>query len=576
MKKTRKYSLRTVIWGMSLCLVIPISIFLTVYTAFIVFTIRDKIYDSERSSLNLAVSWLKNTMDSTERFMSNIVMENSDFQLLAEKLEGDEAYYHSYEIEQEMKNLLTSNPGLYALAVVSPANDWYACEYEYLYDVTAQERILIQAAIKKAVSSLAVNSALDTESWFSLVTSNRSYLVRAMRYRSAVHIGLIDLENISNRMKQDYGMEGFLTVYSGEEPLYEDVAVRGQRLDRPEEDEPFRITGDRERYMVLEDELEGFVFLYAAPYQGIQNRITLLPVILVILAAVVMGAVFYAYRFMQKMLIKPIGSLIAAMESVRRGNLKAKPEEAFAVEDLQQMSETFQEMMEEIRNLKIEAYEKELERKQAAFRFLQVQIRPHFYLNCLKNLYGMAQAGEFGEIQKMILLLSKYLRYTFESTEPSVALEGELDQCKNYVELFSVGQQEEQAVLKVNIDAGLAGIRIPPISLLTFVENSLKYALVPERSLEIDISLQQFAFGGSGMIRLTVSDNGRGFPEDILRKLNRGEEITDQQKRRHIGIRNVLERFRMLKGDSFAYVFSNKNGAVIELFFESDEKGLKL
>lgn len=576
MKNTGKYSLKTVIWGMSLCLVIPISIFLTVYTAFIVFTIRDKIYDSERSSLNLAVSWLKNTMDSAERFMSNIVMENSDFQLLAEKQEGDEAYYHSYEIEQEMENMLMSNPGLYSLAVVSPVNDWYACEYEYLYDVTAQERILIQAAIKKTVCSMAVDPTLNIESWFSLTIRDRAYLARAMRYRTAVHIGLIDLENISNLMKQEYGMEGYLTFYFGEEQLYEDLEIKGQGLERPGENEAFCITGNRERYMVLEDEIEGFTLLYAAPYQGIQNRITLLPVVLVLLAVVVMGAVLYAHRFMQKILIKPIGSLIATMESVRRGNLRAKPEETFAVKELQQMSGTFQEMMEEIRGLKIEAYEKELERKQAAFRFLQVQIRPHFYLNCLKNLYGMAQAREFEEIQRMILLLSKYLRYTFESTEPSVALEAELDQCKNYVELFSVGQQEEQVALKVNIDAGLAGIRIPPISLLTFVENSLKYALVPERPLEIDISLQQFVSDGSRMIRLTISDNGKGFPGDILEQLNRGEEITDQQKRRHIGIRNVLERFRMLQGDSLVYVFSNKNGAVIELFFELDEKGLKL
>ena len=45
---------------------------------------------------------------------------------------------------------------------------------------------------------------------------------------------------------------------------------------------------------------------------------------------------------------------------------------------------------------------------------LKMQIRPHFFLNNLKLIYALAETGQTQQIQRMILLLSKHLRYVMD------------------------------------------------------------------------------------------------------------------------------------------------------------------
>ena len=58
---------------------------------------------------------------------------------------------------------------------------------------------------------------------------------------------------------------------------------------------------------------------------------------------------------------------------------------------------------------------------------MQLQIRPHFFLNCLKSLYALAEAGKYDRIQKMILEISKHIRYIFTDSMELVPLSRELD-----------------------------------------------------------------------------------------------------------------------------------------------------
>ena len=63
-------------------------------------------------------------------------------------------------------------------------------------------------------------------------------------------------------------------------------------------------------------------------------------------------------------------------------------------------------MMDEIKSLKLAAYEQRLESERAELQFLQIQIRPHFYLNCLKNLFSMLEAKRYENMRTLILTLS--------------------------------------------------------------------------------------------------------------------------------------------------------------------------
>ncbi|WP_411655261.1 sensor histidine kinase [Anaeromassilibacillus sp. SJQ-1] len=133
------------------------------------------------------------------------------------------------------------------------------------------------------------------------------------------------------------------------------------------------------------------------------------------------------------MFFKPMEQLVQTMNAIKCGDLDAKMETDYRVVEFKQLSDTFNGMMEEIKSLKIAVYEKELELQKAQLQYLQIQIRPHFFLNCLKNLYALAQERRFEQIQQMILALSDYLRYLFSDNMTLVPLRDELQSVRRYL-----------------------------------------------------------------------------------------------------------------------------------------------
>ena len=51
--------------------------------------------------------------------------------------------------------------------------------------------------------------------------------------------------------------------------------------------------------------------------------------------------------------------------------------------ELEQIDDKFRNMIHQIRRLKITLYEQELEKQKIEMDYLKIQIRPHFYMNCL-------------------------------------------------------------------------------------------------------------------------------------------------------------------------------------------------
>ncbi|MGV2686400.1 hypothetical protein GNF82_19070, partial [Clostridium perfringens] len=136
--------------------------------------------------------------------------------------------------------------------------------------------------------------------------------------------------------------------------------------------------------------------------------------------------------------------------------------------------------------MKIVAYEHEIERQKAELQHLQLQIRPHFFLNCLKSLYGMAQQQSYERIQHMILAISNHLRYNFKDNLQLVSLQQELDHVLNYIRIQQIAHHVPP-LCEYSVDSALKDFTIPPLPIQAFVENSIKYATKPNEQLRVAI-----------------------------------------------------------------------------------------
>ena len=83
----------------------------------------------------------------------------------------------------------------------------------------------------------------------------------------------------------------------------------------------------------------------------------------------------------------------------------------------------------------IRKVKEQLEKQKTKIDYLQLQIRPQFYINCLNSIYSMAKLKHTEEIQQLALYVSGYMRSIFRKGTKPILMDEELQQIVNYVKI---------------------------------------------------------------------------------------------------------------------------------------------
>ena len=227
------------------------------------------------------------------------------------------------------------------------------------------------------------------------------------------------------------------------------------------------------------------------------------------------------------------------------------------LDEFREMTTAFNDMVEEIDDLKIENYEKQLSRQKLEALYLKQQITPHFMINCLNTIYQLTENNHADLARQMLQNLSVHLRYTLSSGQ-TVSLLEELKLVKNYVELSSIRYPGALRLLP-SCEESLHNATVVPLMLLNFVENTVKYEVVMGKVLDIHIDVTAREKNQCTRLHICIWDTGRGFSENMLAVLQNLDTYVNSEQE-HIGITNVVLRLRQIFPDA-AFTFCNRSGA---------------
>lgn len=176
----------------------------------------------------------------------------------------------------------------------------------------------------------------------------------------------------------------------------------------------------------------------------------------------------------------------------------------------------------------------------------------------------MAQLGNYKDINSMIVFVSRYLRYLFQTDKELVRLEYELAHIKAYTDIQAM-RFGSIFSYTCNINKEDEGALIPPLLLITFVENTLKHSHVEEGLLEITISITKISIDKEDYLQIDIVDSGQGFPSEVLERLSEGKKLDTTTS--HIGISNSIQRLSLLYDSNYQIYFYNEaaGGAHIQL-----------
>lgn len=175
----------------------------------------------------------------------------------------------------------------------------------------------------------------------------------------------------------------------------------------------------------------------------------------------------------------------------------------------------------------------ELESKQieTELSLLKNQIQPHFFFNTLNSLYALCM-DEPKKAGQSILGLADVMDYIlYRSSRALISLEEEMKIVKKYIALESL-RFDDRLELSIDVPVNTHNAVIPPILILSLVENSFKHGLHEVNSkalLSINIQLVDQNWLGIEVINTSPP------PKNISQKDQTG-----------IGLKNIQRRLELI------------------------------
>jgi len=171
--------------------------------------------------------------------------------------------------------------------------------------------------------------------------------------------------------------------------------------------------------------------------------------------------------------------------------------------------------------------------------YLKAQVNPHFLFNTLNSIYSLA-LEKSDNTAMAVVKLSAMMRYVLsEADKDFVSLEKELDYISSYIELQKIRYGSAIPFTYI-VRGNIAGKKIAPLILISFVENAFKHGVNAEEdsAISIEINVKE------NELHLTVTNN-------------KVQVQLAEEDKTGVGIENARNRLQLLYPGSHTLIIAD-------------------
>ena len=489
-----------------------------------------------RSSIEIYADSVNEKLHSVERFMYSTITHNESL----EKLNHVQTFL---EYQENLKKVQTSftefeyqNETHMTFLLETDSTDHFI-NVSNLY-IPYEDYLLLKSNLK------SLRSDISDRKWKNVTTKNSEYLVKSVHYEGKIIYAVISSEDILKPLnKLNIGNNGKLSLKEPNNIPSSNYLIHAQN---EKTHLPFDI------YVLVD-------------YAEVFRNITLLEVFLSAVPIIITILSIIIILYIRQWMIKPITRLTERLSQLGDS---IPPSEFFISEgilEIDKANDKLNKVIFDMQELKIREYHSQLELKKIELNYLKNQIRPHFYLNMLSMIHSMLQTKNYKEIEELTILTSNYLRHLFMANQDFSELKDEVQHIKDYLEIQRI-RYGNSIYFSLNYNDDLQNTLVPSLLLQTFIENTIKHGFSFQDLFTILLSIKKVKTENSDYIQICIEDNGPGFSEEILSKLNQKQSLITEDGH-HIGITNTIERLNLLYPNDYTITFENneEGGAKILL-----------
>ena len=213
--------------------------------------------------------------------------------------------------------------------------------------------------------------------------------------------------------------------------------------------------------------------------------------------------------------------------------------------EIRHLGRTIKSMIRQMKKLTDDMVKEQKAKRKSELDALQSQINPHFLYNTLDSVVWMIEGERYKDAISMVTALAQLFRISLSKGNNIISIRDEIIHARNYLNIQTVRFKNKFSA-SIDIDPAIEDCATIKLIVQPLLENAIYYG-VEHMDGEGEIKVKGYEKDGD--IYISVSDNGMGIPEDVLKTL-----LTDKARSRGkgsgIGLWNVNQRIQIyFKGD---------------------------
>ncbi|MDC7290126.1 histidine kinase [Blautia schinkii] len=275
----------------------------------------------------------------------------------------------------------------------------------------------------------------------------------------------------------------------------------------------------------------------------ILKELNQMQVFLLLILAIFLALSLIPAKLIAGTVYRPLKKLTSAMEEVSQGELEVRAE-VVSKDEIGKLSNTFNHMLDQIEELIQRLLEEENQKKDAELEALQYQITPHFMYNTLNSIKFAALVKGEKELGGLIGDFVELLQTTISKKGAMITVADELHILGCYLNLQSF-RYGGTIKVEYEVEKEAENCLLPRLLLQPLVENAILHGIdlkKEEGRILIRAGIKD------GLLRIDVTDNGRGMTEEQIHTLL-NSKVKKTSGLSAIGIPNIRDRLHLYYGE---------------------------
>lgn len=373
-------------------------------------------------------------------------------------------------------------------------------------------------------------------------------------------IGLLEMR-VSDRLIANFyqaaGVEGnWRAILLSEEGKPRIANGMGMELDEKTlqhwhaESQPFFIN---RKTIVNQLEIKelGMSLLITGEVRNVFHSIKQREVVLVTIIVLLLLVLSIVYYVLASTITKRILRLARHMRTLNDDNLKQrmiKSDKLNPKDEIGFLTETYNSMLERMDELINNVHRAELRNKEAAYKVLQAQIKPHFLYNTLETIRMIAESNNDKEVADISFWFGRLMRYSLLSEQDVTVLAKEIEMVTFYLNIHQMRLQS-RLTYEMEIAVNAEILECPRFILQPLIENCVVHGA---SAILRPVHIRLQAIENDQEIRIVLQDNGKGIPAEKLATLQSrllGHHVAKEAETEGgVGLMNVNERIKSFFG----------------------------